>query len=230
MTNPQQNKLAMYLAVLGVMDKYNAVWSPLTAIADMVTRLQGFVSDLQGASGIQGTPQTGIAGGKRRANVAMINLAAEIAGDLHAFAVKNNDTVLAAKVDLHVSDLANEGDTVIGPHCQEIHDLANTNAAGILPFGTTAADITALKTAIDAYTPLVTKPREAIVSRKVVTGDIEATQNDADALLKDELDRSMRKFKTKNPPFFGEYTNARMIIDLGSQSNPPPAAPAPPKP
>ncbi|HEX3817906.1 MAG TPA: hypothetical protein VHW03_06435 [Chthoniobacterales bacterium] len=25
----------------------------------------------------------------------------------------------------------------------------------------------------------------------------------------------MRKFQTKNPPFFGEYTSARMIIDLG---------------
>jgi hypothetical protein len=217
----------MFPAVLGVMDKYNAVWAALTAIADMVTRLQGFASDLQGTSGIQGTPQTGIAGGKRRANVTMINLAAEIAGDLHAFAVKNNDTVLVAKVDLHVSDLANRGDTVVGPHCQEIHDLANTHAADILSFGTTAADITALKTAIDAYTPLVTKPRETIVSRKVVTGEIEATQNDADNLLKDELDRSMRKFKTKNAPFFGEYTNARMIIDLGTPGDKPATPPAP---
>jgi hypothetical protein len=27
----------------------------------------------------------------------------------------------------------------------------------------------------------------------------------------------MRKFKTKNRAFFGEYTNARMIVDLGSR-------------
>jgi hypothetical protein len=217
----------MYLAVLGVMGKYNAVWTALTAIADMVTRLQGFVSDLQDASGIQGTPQTGIAGGKRRANVTMINLAAEIAGDLHAFAVKSGDAALAGKVDLHVSDLANDGDTVVGPHCQEIHDLANTHAADVLPFGTTAADITALQDAINAYTALLTKPREATVSRKVVTGNIGETQDSADALLKDELDRSMRKFKTKNAPFFNEYTNARMIIDLGGHAEKPPT-PVPP--
>jgi hypothetical protein len=52
--------------------------------------------------------------------------------------------------------------------------------------------------------------------------------------VKNELDRSMRKFKTKNAPFFGEYTNARMIIDLGSQgekpATPPASPPAPPKP
>jgi hypothetical protein len=41
------------------------------------------------------------------------------------------------------------------------------------------------------------------------------------------MDRSLRKFKTRNAPFFGEYTNARMIIDLGSQGNPPPTPPAP---
>jgi hypothetical protein len=219
----------MYLAVLGVMGKYETVWTAFTAIADMVTRLQGFVNQLQEDSGIQGTPQTGIAGGKRRANVKMINLAAEIAGDLHGFAVKSGDTVLAAKVDLHLSDLVNEGDTVIGPRCQEIHDLADEHATDIQPFGTSKADITALQAAIDLYTPLVTKPRQAIGARKVVTRDIGATQASADALLKDELDRSMRKFKTKNPPFFGEYTNARMIIDLGSrgEEEPPPPAPKP---
>jgi hypothetical protein len=191
------------------------------------------VTALQEASGFRGTPQTGIAAGKRRANVAMINLAADVAGDLHAFAVASGDAALAAKVDLHVSDLANEGDTVIGPRCREILDLANTHAVDILPFGTEKADIAKLQDAIDAYTPLATKPRQAIVSRKAVTTNISDTQDAADALLKDELDRSMRKFKTKNSGFFNEYTNARSIIDLGGRGSgddatpPPPATPKP---
>ena len=65
------------------------------------------------------------------------------------------------------------------------------------------------------------KPRQAIGARKVVTGEIEANQGKANKLLKEELDRSMRQFKTKNPPFFGEYSNARMIIDLSLQGEPP---------
>ena len=48
--------------------------------------------------------------------------------------------------------------------------------------------------------------------------------------MKDELDRSMRKFKTRNTPFFGEYTNARMIIDLGSREEEKPATPPAPGP
>ncbi|MDQ6766049.1 MAG: hypothetical protein M3Z22_08125 [Verrucomicrobiota bacterium] len=89
MTGPEQNKLSMYLAVLGVMNKFNAVWSGLAGIVSMVTRLQGFVTEIQGATGIQGSPTTGIAGGKNRKNMTMVEWAAEIAGDLHSFAMAN---------------------------------------------------------------------------------------------------------------------------------------------
>ena len=48
--------------------------------------------------------------------------------------------------------------------------------------------------------PLISKPREAIVGRKEATGDIAADEAVADALLKKELDRTMRKFRTKTRP------------------------------
>ena len=59
----QQNKLAMFLAVLGVMDKYSSVWSSMTALAEIVTRLTNFTTAIQDKTGVQGTPLTGIAGG-----------------------------------------------------------------------------------------------------------------------------------------------------------------------
>lgn len=119
---------------------------------------------------------------------------------------------------------------MIGPRCQEIHDLANDNSLGIAPFGTTAADITALQTAIDDFKPLITKPREAIVEKKVVTGDIATDEETADKLLKNELDKSMKKFRTKNAQFFGEYSSARMIIDLGGRHDEPSSPATPPTP
>lgn len=63
MTTTQQNRLAMFLAVLGVMEKYNGSWAALTAIADMVTRLDDLTIGMQESSGVQGTKRTGIAGG-----------------------------------------------------------------------------------------------------------------------------------------------------------------------
>jgi hypothetical protein len=213
----QQNKLSMFLAVLGVMDKYNSVWSAMTAVAEMVTRLTGYTDSIQDKTGVQGTPLTGIAGGKRRNRIDMMEKALAIAGDLHALATKNNDSTLQAKTALELSDLTRLGDTLVAPRCQEIYALVNTNTAALANYGVTAADITALQAAIDAYTDVLTKPREAVVGRKEVTGSMAQDEDAADELFKKELDPAMRKFKTKNAPFYGEYTSAHMIIDLGER-------------
>src|ERR1700724_609872 len=158
MTSSQQNRLAMYLAVLGVMQKYNSVWSAMTAIAEMVTRLQGLTASIQNASGVQGSPLTGIAGGKRRKRIEMMNQTLAIAGDLHALAVKGGDAAMQDKCDIQPSDLTRLGETEVAPRCQEIRDLANSNAAALADFGLTGTDITALQTAIDEYKALITKP------------------------------------------------------------------------
>ena len=207
----------MFLAVLGVMDKYNSIWSKVTALAELVTRLTGHTESIQDKTGVQGTALTGIANGKRRNRMDMTQKAIAIAGDLHALATKTNDSALQGKVAMEFSDLMRLSDTVVAPVCQQIHDLANTNAAGLVDYGVAAEDITALKTAINTYTTVLTKPREAVVGRKEITGSIAQDEEAADKLLKDELDPAMRKFKTKNAPFYSEYTSARMIIDLGER-------------
>jgi hypothetical protein len=50
-----------------------------------------------------------------------------------------------------------------------------------------------------------------------VTADITQGEEATTKLLEGELDKSMQKFQAKNADFFGEYTNARMIIDLGER-------------
>src|SRR5947209_1866696 len=121
--------------------------------------------------------------------MAMMQKALELAGDLHSFAVKNGNAELQAKCDLTITDLVRMGETVIAPRCQEIRDLADSNAAALVPYGVEAADITALKTLVDDYKALIAKPREAVVSRKAVTGNITDDYAAADDLLNNELDK-----------------------------------------
>ena len=232
MENPQKNKLSMYLAVLGVMDTFKTIWQPLTGIAEMVQRLGALTDSLKESSGVQGTPRDGIAKGKNRKQVAMINLAAEVAGDLHSYAIAQKNDNLAAQSDVQPSDLLNTPDTLVAPRCRGLWQLGMDNAAAIAHFGTMAADLLALDAAIKAYEPVVIAPREAVVMSKGVTGSIATDIQSADALLKLELDKAMRKFKRKNPDFAEAYANARIIVDLGGGQQPPapPAPPAAPKP
>ncbi len=55
------------------------------------TRLQALTTRMQETSGIEGSPLTGISGGKRRKRVEMMERTVEITGDVHAFAAKNGD-------------------------------------------------------------------------------------------------------------------------------------------
>ena len=211
----QKNKLSMYLAVLGVMEKYDSVWLPLSGIAAMVQRLEELVESIQEASGIQGTKRDGIAKGKNRKQVTMINLAAEVAGDLHSLAVAQKDDVLAGKSAVEISDLVNTPDTLVAARCRAIHKLGMKNSEGIAAFGSGAEDLAALDLAIKDYEKVATAPRQALVTAKGVTGGIAADFQSGDALLKTELDKGMRKFRRKHPEFAQEYANARIIVDLG---------------
>ncbi|MEO7934094.1 MAG: hypothetical protein ABIT76_13150 [Chthoniobacterales bacterium] len=215
MTNSQKNKLSMFLAVLGIMQKYNAEWMSLTAFAALVTQLGDLAKSIQDASGVQGTPQTGIAGGKSRKQVEMAELTVSAAGDLHTLAVTEKDDVLAAKADVELTTLLRMEDTLVGPYCRGLYDLCLARAADIALLGTTAADLAELDAAITAYTPLATAPRQAIVVGAGVTGNILLDTTSGMTLLTKQLDKAMRKFKRKNPEFFNAYTSARIIVDLG---------------
>jgi hypothetical protein len=60
-----------------------------------------------------------------------------------------------------------------------------------------------------------------------VTADIAQAEEAATKLLEIKLDKSMQKFQAKNVDFFGEYTNARMMMDLGERHEKKPEAPKP---
>lgn len=229
MNDNQRNKLSMFLAVLGVMETNHAVWQPLSAVAGIVTRLTDLTAAIQQNSGVQGTPRTGVAQGKSRKQVEMVKRTAEVAGDLHSYAVAQGDDTLAGQSDVEVSDLLKTADSLVGPRCRELLALAQTHAAALAGYGTEAADLTALDAAIGTYEGTATAPRQATVTNTVVAAEIARDVAAGMLLLKAELDKAMRKFERKSPAFFQTYQDARSIIDLGHGLAPELAAPVPPK-
>lgn len=210
---------------MNVFDKYRDGWKKLPKIVKDVADLDGVVGQIQEHAGIQGTATDGIAKGKNRKQVAMINLVLPIANDLHALAVEREDDVLAVKTDVTFGDLANLADTEVSKRCQEIMDLAKADAAELKDGGTDAADLAEAQAAVDAYKPKATATRDAIVERKGKTGAIEEGVKRMGALFRSRIDKRMAKFKAKNPAFFTDYTNARIIVELGQRHEPPKPAP-----
>ena len=226
MTTKQQNKLAMYLVVKGVLDSNNSVWQSLQAFADGYTDFTGHITQIQTLELSQVTDSTGIAQDKKQSKAAMATAAQTISAAVHAYAVKNKNNTLANETDFTVSDLTGERDADAIKDCQNIHDLANTNLASLGSYGITAAKLTALQAAIDGYKAIVTKPRDNIVAGATVTQELSNEFDAADETLSEILDGLIVQFQTTNAKFVSDYNNARTIVDQ-SASHASPNQPTP---
>ncbi|SRR5581483_4010412 len=228
MNTKQHNKLAMYLAVKGVLDANNSTWQSLQAFADGYTDFSQHVKNIQILGQSRMTDMTGIALDKKASRLAMGTAALEIASAVHAFAVKNKNNTLATETDFVLSDLTAGRDADAVKDCQNIHDLANTNIAGLGNYGVTAAKLTALQAAIDAFSAIVSKPRDNIAAGKTVTQQLSDEFDAADETLEEGLDRLIGQFQNANAKFVSDYNNARTIVDASaSHASPNQPAPAP---
>ena len=204
----------MGLAVLNVFDRYETAWAALPKVVADVAALNTLVDQIQEDAGIQGTATSGVAKGKNRKLVAAINLVLPIADELHAIADEREDDVLGAKTDIVFSDLANLADAEIPKRCQEILNLAQADLAELAGGGIVAADVDEAQAAVTACRPSAT--RDAIVGRMGKTAAIEDGIKALGALLRTRIDKRM----AKDPAFFTDYLNARIIVDLGQRHDP----------
>ena len=228
MNTKQQNKLAMYLAVKGVLDSNNAVWQSLQAFADGYTDFTSHVARIQTLELSQVTDSTGIAQDKKASKAAMATAAQQISAAVHAYAVKNKNNTLANETDFTVSDLTGERDADAIKDCQNIHDLANTNIASLAAYGITAAKLTALQANIDGFKAIVSKPRDNIVAGATVTQALSDEFDAADETLSEILDGLIVQFQATNAKFVSDYNNARTIVDTSaSHASPNQPTPAP---
>ena len=124
----------------------------------------------------------------------MATAAQTISAAVHAYAVKTKNNTLANETDFTVSELTGERDADVIKDCQNIHDLANTNLASLGSYGVTAAKLTALQAAIDAFKAIVSKPRDNIVAGATVTQELSDEFDAADETLSEILDGLVVEF------------------------------------
>lgn len=98
---------------------------------------------------------------------------------------------------------------------------AITPAADLIPYGVTAAGLTALVASLDELETLVDSPRSAIDARMVKRQLKEKAFNNMDNFLATKLDLAVRARKSAFPEFVAAYTLARKLHDQGGGTNEP---------
>ncbi len=217
MTDKQDNKRSMYIAVQSVCNSNNSTWSGLPAFVSTFGDFETTVANIDSQRQVQEGKTTGITENKQKEEDEMIQITLEIASAVHAYASINDDNELRNKVSYSPSYLLNSRDNILKDICQLIHDEANKVIANLADYGKTADDLTQLQKEIDDYAAILAKPRTAIGTRATATTHLVELFKQCDDILKNRLDKLMVSYKNSEPVFYQTYQSARNIVDLGAR-------------
>ena len=220
MTGDQENRYSMCLVVQEVCNTNNAVWSGVPAFVTAFGEFETGISNINTTRLEQEKDLRGIAEDKSVKEDEMILQTLGLIGPMVAYANVINDETLRQEVDYSERELRRSRDTVLENQCQIVQDRANTHSVNLIAsYGVTAVQITDHATTITDYHAVIAGPRSAIALRKTQTAALEELLKSTIGILTGQLDQLAVLFKTTNPQFESDYTNARIIVDLGGGQN-----------
>lgn len=213
MNNIVKNKLRMYQAVRRVIQSNNASWNGLAAFENAVTRFSQKVTELENLTYKKSKALLGIKSKRDQKREAIIQQALFVANALYAYAANIGDEKLKADVNYSPSKMKY---APISKFLQIVNGLINTANDHLNDLGDYGIDqplMDDLTLAHMEFIEMANLPRQAVVSRKVMTQKIKSTVSDIDTVLNDQLDKLIVLLTEQDPTFVMTYEGARTIID-----------------
>jgi hypothetical protein len=221
-TSFQRAQINMYNVVEQLLNGNTTITA---AIAQIATVLAGFSGNVAEIATMLAKVAEDITGNRKATQVLKAALAKEAYGieaAMYAYAqsLTPPDTDLASKTRFANSYFAQARDAQIADRAQVVHDLAvalvtvtppATNP--LIPFGVTAARVTAFQTQITDYVAAVPNARSAIAGRKADNLVLRTLIASTGAILNDQMDQLIIQLEPANPEFYTNYLTARKLVD-----------------
>ena len=203
----------MYQAVRRVIQSNNASWNGLVAFENAVTRFSQKVTELENLTYSKSKAVLGMKSKRDKKREAIAEQALYVSNALFAFASTIQDEKLKADVNYTPTRLNYSPVSVFLQIVNGLIDRANENASDLEDYGVDQNMIDNLTLEYMEFIEISNLPRQAIVSRKVITQQINETVMDIDEVLKSQLDRLIVLLTKDDPTFVMTYEGSRTIID-----------------
>jgi hypothetical protein len=221
----QSNRLTAYENVETELTRDPDVYKDDEGMQEIATELTAHLTVLkplrkEGVRNAKGNSEE-----KTEAKQLLADIGAEVAGDLYSYGTKIKSRTLQAEADYSAGDLINLRGTRLVDVAEHILDVATERAGEMKKLAISEARRTELRTAIDAFSGKKNLGRQAVgagQSVRLTTGGHFAAIAE---LLKDRLQRALRKYKRLNFDFYTRVNSAREVLDLPGSHESPPAAP-----
>ena len=232
MKKSTRQKLSMYKAVFEVCKTHETDWAGIAGFVEAVNNLETAISTLDSKAQLQASKTVGVMANRIDKIEAVIELMLILHGVLEMHGKEIGDVELRIRNKKTVTSLKRMDNTRLNVQFNLIiEDLALFGNA-LTPYGITPDFVTESLVLIEAARISLSRPRMAIIERKGYTNSLDVQTAEIDEIIKLRLDKMMRLFKNSLPDFFELYSNARLIVDLGSRhtSSEPPTIPSPDEP
>jgi hypothetical protein len=218
MNDRQANKLAMYSATLKVLRDNSALWTKITAFANAERELDSGIRSINEIGRRQSRDISGITLDKKALRDALADAVYETASALAAYAKKTRNNELRKETGLSRTEIGRLRDNLLSEFVKSVVTHCRANAKELETYNIDAAALDNLQKLSDAFAVKAPSTTVARNNRSADTRALKQLFGRTDALLADEIDKLMVRFKKPQPLFYDAFVAARTIIDLGKGS------------
>lgn len=205
----------MFDTTLGVLNDFKTVWQNNGGFSEVANELTNGVAAIKAMRSQTGTSTNGITDDKEVAYDDLIDSTMELSGPLVSLAKRMNNNELKNKVKFTDSDLKSLTENALVQKAKDLAAEALKYKEGLAKYEVTEQQITDLNDLADKYGAMISGPREVVSVRVSAKISLNQLIRNISALLKDELDGLVGRYRRSNPDFCNAYFTARKVVDYG---------------
>lgn len=207
----QVAKLLMYQATEKHCDEHADIFAITPAFQTAFNNFKAKIAEISHISQQQEAMWADITANKCNARQTLCQKTAEVAGLIFAFASATSNDTLKQEVNYSYTTLFKTKDDQLAPRCQDIYDKGLANLAKLGDYGITAQTLSNLQTAIDNYLECAPKTRFIADERKAFRTKLVTLFDEADAILREQMDKLVVTFRGDYSGFVKEYWERHLI-------------------
>lgn len=220
LTAKQDNRLTAAETLLAALRQDPTPYATDKALQTVVGRLGDIIAHMQPlrqqaqrstAAKVAGQPS-----GKEQARQLLTQVAAEIAGDVFAYASEQRNTTLQALADYSQSDFEELRGSRLTDAATALYQAATDtryHAPLEADYDLSNERLQELQDALTAFNDLKTQPRQAAIDGKTARASLRTEFAELGTLLQDRLMRQLRKYERRSPDFYNRMVAARQVVD-----------------
>lgn len=185
----------------------------------MVNELDSNLSLLRDQLTQQNSITQGVTAAKNQRIMALREEVVVLQRALYLHGKASNNSLLQARNALSKTKLYLLNIAELMVRCNALKSDLETYGPNLGDYGIQTSAIAAVISEIDALNEVQNSARIAILKRKSVTSEIEATERKLNSLLKEELDTLVLVYKRSNEAFYQAYYNARSVPQTNKPDN-----------